>query len=847
MKKLAILNPTFIFLCSLITFFVGCNFFSKKTIDVSAKHDWIVASDPAKIKATNEYDVIVVGSGIGGLSCASLLAKDGFKVLVLEQHSKVGGYCASFQRDGFTFPAGAHDISGVERGAIKMLLDKLDLKKDDLFVLHTRTYFLGDKKISFTGTKNDVVQKLSEQFPDEKQAIVAFFDEAEKAFSEDIACRTDPTKPCPTYNQWMQVTYQQKLDEFFHDIQLKTFLCSLLGYLGTKPEETVAGYALMGCLGYFIYGGHYPKKGGQLFADALKQVIDSNGGTVLTSTKVDEILVTENHVTGVRAGDKVFLSPIVVANANAKTTFSKLIPHGVLDPAFVDAVNNLKMSKSFAAVNFGVDLDLSSLTSIFEGFFINSNADATTAPHGKASITAGFHAEYADVPPTETPEYEKYKEKFTDEAITKIEKVIPEIRKHIIVTSVATPRTFEQFTSMPEGAIYAFDQSIGSKRPYFKTPIIGLYLASASTLPGAGVEAVVASGFICAQDILTNKSSACGTRERGAHKIDENYAAKTVKNALALPGTVTAQKLKGGYSGAPLFTVTADSKKYVVRFLEHKSKEDREQEISCLKTASDGTYGPHIYFADVDHAVIIMEYLPPQRISGEQRDSKELYIALAHLLQKIHRGPKFAKSLNVFDWLEHKLQVVKDILKSKNVKGIPVNKLEEITVTLRKALSPHMTVTPCHNDMNPNNLLFLGDKFKAIDYEFAAQSDPYFDIATIDIYYCLFNPAFEHVLLSTYLEHKPSLQEEAKLHLMKQAAWIWYALTFLELGSEKIGEYPTMQISSYWDFLQERATGKIGDFENPEHKIKLAKIMINTVIDNFETPEFRNAVNLLSK
>ena len=502
MKKLAILSPVFVFLCLLITLFVGCNFFNKKTVDVSAKHDWIVTSNPTKAKAQNEYDVIVVGSGIGGLSCASLLAKDGFKVLVLEQHSQVGGYCASFQRDGFTFPAGAHDISGVEQGAIKMLLDKLNLQKDDLFVLHTRTYFLGDKKISFTGTKNDVVQKLSEHFPDEKQKIAAFFDEAENAVTQKLSQRTNPTKPCPIYNQWTQVTYQQKLDEFFHDAQIKTFLCSLLGYLGTKPEETIASSALMACLGYFIYGGHYPKQGGQLFANALKQVIETHGGTVLTNTKVDEILVTENHVTGVRAGDKVFFSHIVVANANAKTLFTKLTPHGVLDPAFVDAVNNLKMSQSSAAVHFGVDLDLSSLTSIFEEFFINSNADATTAPHGKASITVGDLAEYADVPPAGTPEYEKYKEKLTHEAIEKIEKVIPGISKHIIVTNVVTPRTFEQFTSMPEGAIYAFDQSIGSKRPYFKTPIIGLYLASASTLPGAGVEAVVASGLICVRDIL---------------------------------------------------------------------------------------------------------------------------------------------------------------------------------------------------------------------------------------------------------------------------------------------------------------------------------------------------------
>jgi all-trans-retinol 13,14-reductase len=508
MKKIIVAHVAF---CLLVTLFTGCDFLRKQTIDVAAKQDWQVSCDLSKTKAQNEFDVIVVGAGIGGLSCASLLATSGYKTLVLEQQHQVGGYCTSFQRDGFTFQAGPHDISGVEQGAVKMLLDKLNLNKNDLFALHTRTYVFGDKKICFTGTKNDVVQKLSACFPREQQTILDFFNEAEKAIIEYKACKKGPTQSYATYKQWMAVTYQQKLDAFFHDAELKKFLCSLLGYLGTPPDKTIAGNALMACLSYFIYGGYYPKKGGSLFAETLRKVIESHDGTVLTDTCVDEILINDDHqIIGVRAGNKAFRAPIVVANANAKTTFLNLIPRGKLDPAFVEAIANLKMSPSGAAVHLGVDLDLSQLTSIVDvgtgedeiGFTINSNADATTAPRGKASISMGVHASYADVPPSGTLAYETYKKELADAAIAKIEKVIPGLSKHIIVINVVTPRTFEQFTSMPEGSLYAFDQSAGSRRPYFKTPIKGLYLASASTVPGGGVEAVVASGLICAHDIL---------------------------------------------------------------------------------------------------------------------------------------------------------------------------------------------------------------------------------------------------------------------------------------------------------------------------------------------------------
>ena len=98
-------------------------------------------------------------------------------------------------------------------------------------------------------------------------------------------------------------------------------------------------------------------------------------------------------------------------------------------------------------------------------------------------------------------EYLEKKKAFVNKLIKKAERIIPGLSKHIIVIDAATPKTFEEYTFMPEGAIYAFDQSIDTKRPVFKTPIKGLYLASASTFPGGGIEAVVISGNICANDI----------------------------------------------------------------------------------------------------------------------------------------------------------------------------------------------------------------------------------------------------------------------------------------------------------------------------------------------------------
>jgi all-trans-retinol 13,14-reductase len=499
------------------------------------KYEWSVEVDPQKLKGKNEYDVIIVGSGIGGLACGALLSKRGYKVLILEQHYQVGGYCSSFRRKGFVFNTGVEDVSGLwEKGPLTFLLRELGLKKDDLFVKNSTKYIFKGRNVEAENLE-EFIKLLLEMFPDEKENIPAFFNEAKKAYEEcykdtevygtplpgELIAKVfgerkllDYPRQHPYYYDWSNKTYKQKLDEHFKNEDLKTLLCAQLGYIGTEPEKTLASSALETCISFNLYGGYFPKGGAQRFADSFKDFIESHGGNVLVKHKVDKILIEDREVRGVKVVDDNFKAPIVVANANAKTTFLELVGEDNLDKEFIEYIKGLKMSPSIFMLFLGVDMDLVNYPTLIKNLdldcevVINSNADLNLAPKDKASITILCDANYYDFPERGTEEYLQKKKEFAEMLIQKAEKVIPDLSKYIIVQDAATPKTFERYTSMHEGALYSFDQSIGVKRPYFKTPIKGLYLAGASTFPGGGIEAVTISGMICANDICNWKGEA---------------------------------------------------------------------------------------------------------------------------------------------------------------------------------------------------------------------------------------------------------------------------------------------------------------------------------------------------
>ncbi|MFH1253843.1 MAG: phosphotransferase [bacterium] len=364
--------------------------------------------------------------------------------------------------------------------------------------------------------------------------------------------------------------------------------------------------------------------------------------------------------------------------------------------------------------------------------------------------------------------------------------------------------------------------------------------------------------LILASIMMLSFTGCFDKKDKEVLRVDEKYAAAVVKNELSLPGDVFALDLKGGYSGAQLFKVTSASKEYVTRFIGQKSKEYREEEIYNLKVASDGGYGPRIYFADSSRGIVIMEYLSGKAtsdmelleyLSGKTISYKGLqpdqfYVALAQLLQKIHCGQAFKGSGDyVFDNIRKGLQTSKP----KYSDYVPLIKIERLVSIIYQALLPHITTTtPCHNDLHRGNMIFVKNEFKAFDYECASQGDPFFDVATVAAsFFC--KPTHENILFTTYLKRQPSKVELAKLYLMKQAVWIkWFFDGLRRLSPEIVSQFGVIKTTSIVALAGEVIGGKI-DMNMPENKLKVLKAQLNEIFDNSESQEFKKAIDVLSK
>ncbi|MDD4908040.1 MAG: NAD(P)/FAD-dependent oxidoreductase [Candidatus Omnitrophica bacterium] len=499
--------------------------------------------------AKNDYDIIVIGSGIGGLTCAAYLSKAGFKVLVLEQAEIPGGYCSSFTKEGFTFDAAMHFIEGgakdnlYQDSILLSILKDLGAEKDIELVKFTDLYTIFHPA-GWTVVLRDFIDFLFilyEKFPQEKDGLFRLYKLINKLGDEirdfvpkygALDLMVMPVR-FPVIFKIYNKTFQQVLDEFIKDEQLKfLFSAMIFMFLGLPPQKLSA---LMGLsFFYFIHyeGLFYPKGGAQSLPKALIRCIERNNGQVKVSTKVEKIILDNKCVKGVltNQGEEITASKIV-SNADARHTFQELIGREHIPSKLDRKLEEFRPSVSFNELWLGLEGDpkpegvYSSEIVYFDSYdlkeaydkccrqpFIDSVVltiptmlDPSLAPAGK-HIVSVISPTGCPVPPRNTPEYEQYKQAAEKHLITLAKKINPNIPKYnVLVKELATPATFQRYTLNSGGAAYGWEATVeqGTINGLLpKTPIKGLFLSGHWTYPCGGIVAVMMSGKATAKIML---------------------------------------------------------------------------------------------------------------------------------------------------------------------------------------------------------------------------------------------------------------------------------------------------------------------------------------------------------
>jgi phytoene dehydrogenase-like protein len=493
----------------------------------------------------DEYDAAVIGAGLGGLAFAGYMAKNGFRVLVLDRHNVPGGYATTFTRDRgrFTFEVSLHQMA--VSGVTQQILEDLEVLKRVRFVKSHQLFRLVSPgvDISCPGGDPEAFEKvLIEKYPQERKGINGFVtemlglnEEVERLFKQGKLNAVDKvTFPLRYPKMWgaRHKSLADYVNQYTSNAQLKSTLSVFGGYYGLPPSRLSGFYYLNATGGYLRHGGSYPYGGSQSISNALVSFIESKGGEVALDTEVKEVLIDDGAVRGVKISDgKTVMCRAVAANCSAVELFTRMIPPKKVPEEFRSRLGSLKPSISTFVVWLALNKDIT-------GQLRDSHISLQAQPDGEKAFEYGLQAQadkcdlgvcvynniYKDYSPPGTTvltivftcgfepwkafeqdywadrktEYLAKKNQIAQTIIRRVEReLLPGLSDMIAVQEAATPLTNRRYTLNTNGAIYGFEQSLDNafmNRISNRLPVKGLYLAGAWGEPGGGYSGVLISG-----------------------------------------------------------------------------------------------------------------------------------------------------------------------------------------------------------------------------------------------------------------------------------------------------------------------------------------------------------------
>lgn len=480
---------------------------------------------------SDKYDVIVVGSGIGGLTCGAFLSKAGMRVLVLEKHTKIGGYAHSFKRKKYLFESGIHSVSMSSSGFINHLLTLLGIENTMQTIEYPEMFSVATPffSMSLPSRKNEIYESLQEKFPDQKDNINQLFHQAHLFYDNIITPMFDYEENFSGENtQFVSKFHNRSYNDFISSIITNNSLRQLIfgqwPYVGTSPGYAPCLFNFMMFLVHLLEGSHCCKEGFHVLASKLASVITSRNGSVLTKKQVKRLVIENKMIKRVitdRGED--FEAPVIVSNISPYIVHNQLIDKKARSRRWQRRLKNLRPSVSSVIVYLGMKNAIDQLiphnihfwytSSDYQRIFSNI-LDNKKPAIDHLIFLKSIKYEYKTltlmnfVQKSFTHDWKSEKMRIAEKLINKAENIFPGFKSLIDLVEVGSPETFERYTGNTDGALYGFENTKSmygeAKMPIF-THITNLFQTGHWGKPGCSIWNVMANAYTVSKTILSSK------------------------------------------------------------------------------------------------------------------------------------------------------------------------------------------------------------------------------------------------------------------------------------------------------------------------------------------------------
>ncbi len=508
-------------------------------------------------RAQGPWDALIIGSGIGGLSLAAILARQGKRVLILERHYVAGGFTHTFKRKQWEWDVGVHYIGEVGRknSILRKVFDYISdsqLQWAPMDDVYDRAIF-GDESYDFIAGIDRWKAYLYERFPREQPAIDTYLGLVrEVARSAQMYFMGKALPPLlgnlaspvlsRRFLKLSDRTVHEVISSLTQDPKLIGLLCTQFGDYGLPPKK--ASFAIHAMIAkHYWDGGYYPVGGSASFVNTIAPVIEKGDGKILVKADVSEILVRDRKAIGVRlaSGDDI-LAPLVISDAGVINTYGRLIPSTLQNELGISRLlKKVTPSLAHVCLYLGFNKTAAELDFPKTNYWIFPNYDHdANMERFEQDPSSPFPVTYLSFPSAKDPswdehhpgtatleaitgvpyswfrkweekpwqkrgaDYEANKQQFAERFLTEIYQRFPTAKAALAHSELSTPLSTRHFCNYPSGEIYGIDHTPERFRQKWlrpATPVKNLYLTGQDIVTD-GIGGALMGGVLTASVLL---------------------------------------------------------------------------------------------------------------------------------------------------------------------------------------------------------------------------------------------------------------------------------------------------------------------------------------------------------